>query len=234
MTNNYFLHTKSLEVRSFEDYKTGMSKLIEIKYKCTLDEYIYRHDNVYNQTHYLSLCEAENSEAITAIMQYIEQCKHYKVDIDSDTVFEHEFPLYNVGFMGIDFSFIEEIDKKRQITDIDSYKDCKIQYHRKLLVRCDNNKVIYHLSCLFPDYKFEQDAVNDIIYWKNTNRSFVEDILDLLPDVKEHPFTGGKGKTEVLKKQEGIASKHINGEHRLQYSLKKGQINICRCRGHYV
>ena len=41
MTNNYFLHTKSLEVRSFEDYKTGMSKLIEIKYKCTPDEYIY-------------------------------------------------------------------------------------------------------------------------------------------------------------------------------------------------
>lgn len=41
MTNNYFLHTKSLEVRSFEDYKTGMSKLIEIKYKCASDEYIY-------------------------------------------------------------------------------------------------------------------------------------------------------------------------------------------------
>ena len=113
MTNNYFLHTKSLEVRSFEDYKTGMSKLIEIKYKCTPDEYIYRHDNVYYQAHYTSLCGAENSEAITAIMQYIEQCKPYKVDITSDTVFEHEFPSYNVGFMGIDFSSIEDIKKEK-------------------------------------------------------------------------------------------------------------------------
>ena len=108
MTNNYFLHTKSLEVRSFEDYKTRMSKLIEIKYKCTQDEYIYRHDNVYCQAHYISLCGAENSEAITAIMQYIEQCKPYAVDITSDTIFEHEFPSYNVGFMGIDFSSIED------------------------------------------------------------------------------------------------------------------------------
>ena len=58
-------------------------------------------------------------------------------------------------------------------------------------------------------------------------------ILDLLLDVKVHPFTGGKGKTEVLTKQAGVASKRINDEHRLIYSLKDGKIKIYRCRGHY-
>lgn len=233
MTNNYFLHTKSLEVKSFEDYKTGMSKLIEIKYKCTPDEYIYRHDNVYYQAHYTSLCGAENSEAITAIMQYIEQCKPYKVDITSDTVFEHEFPSYNVGFMGIDFSSIEDIKKERQISDIISYQECKYLYHKNSLERNHKIEVPYHLACLFPDYEFEKDAIDDIIYWKDYNSYFITPILDLLLDVKEHPFTGGKGKTEVLTKQAGVASKRINDEHRLRYSLKDGKIKIFRCRGHY-
>lgn len=234
MTNNYFLHTESLKAKSFEDYQTGMGKLIEIKFRCNQDEHILKHENIYYHDHYLSLCKSGNNEAITAIMQYIEQCESYKSDITNDIIFEQEFPTYNVGFMGIDFSSIEDIEKKRQIIDIDSYEGCKMHYHRKLLAKCDNNKVIYYLSCLFPDYKFEKDAIDDIIYWKNANLSFVADILDLLQDVKEHPFIGGKGKTEVLKNKEGVASKHINDEHRLQYSLKNGQINICRCRGHYV
>ena len=32
MTNNYFLHTDSLKVNSFEDYKTGMSNLVKVKF----------------------------------------------------------------------------------------------------------------------------------------------------------------------------------------------------------
>lgn len=41
MTNNYFLHTDSLKVNSFEDYKTGMSNLVKVKFNCNPnDNYI--------------------------------------------------------------------------------------------------------------------------------------------------------------------------------------------------
>lgn len=44
MTNNYFLHTESLKAKSFEDYQTGMGKLIEIKFRCNQDEHILKHE----------------------------------------------------------------------------------------------------------------------------------------------------------------------------------------------
>lgn len=234
MTNNYFLHTDSLKVNSFEDYKTGMSNLVKVKFNCNPNDNILKHKNVYSNEHYINLCMNCNSESVTAILQYIEQCKSHKIDIINDEIFEKEFPLCNVGFMGINFSSIKEIEVKRQIVDIESFENCRIHYHENLLKKCQNHEVDYHLNCLFPDYVFEAEAIDDIIYWKEYNSYFIDVILDLLPDIKEHPFMGGKGKTEVLKNEEGAASKRINDEHRLKYSLKKGKIMILRCRNHYV
>nr|WP_302021421.1 hypothetical protein [Alistipes onderdonkii] len=87
---------------------------IEVKFKCKHDDHILKHENIYYHDHYISLCKSENNEAITAIMQYIEQCESYNFDITNDIVFEQEFPTYNVGFMGIDFPSIKNIgiDKK--------------------------------------------------------------------------------------------------------------------------
>ena len=62
---------------------------------------------------------------------------------------------------------------------------------------------------------------------------YTKRIHDLLTDIKEHPYRGGIGKTEVLKQQGGIASKRINDEHRLTYQIKNNMIIILTCKGHY-
>lgn len=232
MENNYFLHTKSLNTSSYEGFEHGMGKLIEIKFKCEPNDHIYKHNNIYNLDHYLTLC-CQGNECSTAILQYIEQSASYEYDIDEDNVFEREFPIYNTGFMGIDFSSITDIEKERQITDESSFINCKTNYHKKLLKISSDIDACYCLQWLFPKYKFERSCIDDILHWKKYNQDFLESIIDLLFDIECNPFTGGKGKTEVLKYESGMASKRIDGEHRVTYTLKNGGITIHRCRNHY-
>jgi toxin YoeB len=80
---------------------------------------------------------------------------------------------------------------------------------------------------------FSHKAIDDITYWNQENSSLYAKIHELLIDIKKHPFQGGIGKTEVLKNQEGIASKRINDEHRITYCIEKHVIHIFACKGHY-
>lgn len=232
MKNNYFLHTKSLESTSFDNFKIGMSKLIELKIDYDSYDYIHKNNNIYYIEHYLTLC-SEGSEYTTAIFKYIEQSNTHPYDINNDDDFEKEFPLYNVGFLGINFSGINDIAIERQITNEDSLHNCKTYYLKKLIKFGSDNDIPKYLSFLFPSYEFEVTAIDDIVYWKNNNNCLIDHIIELLFDVKVNPFVGGIGKTEVLKHKSGMASKRINDEHRITYTLKDGCIQINRCRFHY-
>jgi Txe/YoeB family toxin of toxin-antitoxin system len=100
-----------------------------------------------------------------------------------------------------------------------------------------NIEKIEDLTRIYPNYTFSQEAFDDLIYWKNENKLLYERLHILLKDIEAHPFTGGLGKTEVLKETSGNASKRLNDEHRVQYSLEgKGNekvIYILRCKEHY-
>ena len=50
-------------------------------------------------------------------------------------------------------------------------------------------------------------------------------------DIPKHPFTGGKGKTEVLKYDSSKSSKRLTHADRLVYSYNATVITIYSCRG---
>ena len=89
------------------------------------------------------------------------------------------------------------------------------------------------LKVLYPNYLFEPRAIDDITFWNYNQFDLYERLHTLLEDIKNNPFSGGLGKTEVLRNINGVASKRLDGEHRITYSLKDNKIKILACKGHY-
>jgi toxin YoeB len=89
------------------------------------------------------------------------------------------------------------------------------------------------LKRLYPTYIFESQAFDDLLYWKAENQALYFRLHILLKDIRFNPFTGGLGKTESLKGTGGQASKRLNSEHRIVYSLQGEVVTVYRCKGHY-
>jgi toxin YoeB len=82
-------------------------------------------------------------------------------------------------------------------------------------------------------FKFENQALKDLKYWKYNNHILYKKIFSLLKDIQESPFVG-IGKPEPLKENlSGWWSRRINREHRLIYKINKQEIIILSCRYHY-
>jgi len=82
-------------------------------------------------------------------------------------------------------------------------------------------------------YIFVDESWEDYLYWQKTNKKITKRINELLKEISRDPFSG-KGKPEPLKyKYKGFLSRRINGEHRLIYQVKEGEILIAKCRFHY-
>ncbi|MDR2622781.1 MAG: type II toxin-antitoxin system YoeB family toxin [Dysgonamonadaceae bacterium] len=88
---------------------------------------------------------------------------------------------------------------------------------------------------LFPEnqFHFENQAVEDIVSWYYDDSRFLLRVKELINDILLNPFSGGKGKTEVLKGMSGKASKHIIKKDVIVYTYTKEKITIHQCRGHY-
>jgi toxin YoeB len=82
-------------------------------------------------------------------------------------------------------------------------------------------------------YIFVDESWEDYLYWQKTDKKIISRINDLLKDISRTPFSG-LGKPEPLKyKYKGFWSRRINGDHRLIYRIKEGEIHIAKCRFHY-
>ena len=80
---------------------------------------------------------------------------------------------------------------------------------------------------------FDQDAIDDLLYWIKNDRKKAEKIIDLAQDIMNDPFTG-KGKPEPLKYYlAGCWSRRIDQEHRIVYSVEDEKIRILSCCFHY-
>lgn len=99
----------------------------------------------------------------------------------------------------------------------------------------ENIRTIIDLKVLYPNYTFENQAFEDLMYWKSLDTQIYERLHLLLKDIAINPFVGGSGQTEKLRHEPDKCSKRINQEHRVTYSLQgiPPQIRIYRCRGHY-
>lgn len=82
-------------------------------------------------------------------------------------------------------------------------------------------------------FKFENKALKDLKYWKETNHLLYKKTLKLLESISHNHFEG-IGKPEPLKENlSGWWSRRINREHRLIYKIADDQILILSCRYHY-
>ena len=88
---------------------------------------------------------------------------------------------------------------------------------------------------IFPptNYQFDQKAIDDILSWYYDDKRFLVRIKELLEDIEQNPFTGGKGKTEPLSGTGGKASKRIIKKDRIVYTYSQAMITVHQCRGHY-
>jgi toxin YoeB len=86
----------------------------------------------------------------------------------------------------------------------------------------------YHLD-------FSKQAQKDIDFHKKSgNKTVVNNLLILLTELSEHPFTG-TGKPEQLKYNlSNLWSRRINREHRLVYEVVNDSVLVHSARGHYL
>ncbi|MEI8295414.1 MAG: Txe/YoeB family addiction module toxin [Alphaproteobacteria bacterium] len=83
------------------------------------------------------------------------------------------------------------------------------------------------------DLYFTNKGLEHYRYWQKNNKGILERINLLIEDIKIEPYVG-IGKPEPLKHQlSGTWSRRIDREHRLVYFIKKQEIWILNCRGHY-
>jgi toxin YoeB len=80
---------------------------------------------------------------------------------------------------------------------------------------------------------FSENFLQQFFEWKNTDMDSFKYLLLLMKDVELHPFTGGRGQTENLKNRGKEASKRININDRLSYTVENNVVTFIACKGHY-
>lgn len=81
--------------------------------------------------------------------------------------------------------------------------------------------------------QFTKNARRDFEFWQRTDERKVKRINKLLRDAAQSP-SRGIGKPEPLRHElRGCWSRRIDGEHRLVYLLRDGQLWVLACRYHY-
>ena len=80
---------------------------------------------------------------------------------------------------------------------------------------------------------FENDALEEYIYWQNQDRKTLKRINALLKDIQRNPYDG-IGKPEILKHDlTGLWSRRIDDNNRILYEIINEDIRIVHCKTHY-
>ena len=80
---------------------------------------------------------------------------------------------------------------------------------------------------------FTADFMTQFYQWKTDDFDSFKYLLLLMKDVQLHPFTGGMGQTENLKKRGKEASKRVTHADRLSYEVENDVVKFIACKGHY-
>lgn len=228
----YYVHPDAIEKKDLNVFIAQMTSLVALSGERLKEELFLKHESLLNSIPvYISLFRDYSQES-AAIITFIEQLESIGTHIVNDALFEALYPKTNVGFLGGDFSQMCGIDVCRQVTDTVSLQQARAIFYKERIKDCDDNSISYWLNLMYPLYSFKGDALEDLCFWKNKRSEYLETIYELLTDIPEHPYTGGKGKTEALRGSKN-ASKRITGGDRVLYQLQGDAIIIHRCRGHY-
>jgi toxin YoeB len=79
----------------------------------------------------------------------------------------------------------------------------------------------------------DRDFTEGLQHWIATQPRTAKKVLELVEDVRRHPFEG-LGKPEPLKHMGGNTwSRRITQEHRLVYQVDGDAVMLLQCRYHY-
>jgi toxin YoeB len=146
------------------------------------------------------------------------------------TQLDANFPVDCNAFIGFEFAHTA-IQNDRRVFNPNTYNDFVIQCLKYGTIR-DSNEMRENLLELFPNFIFEDRAVEETLQWKNSNLGLYNRLFDLFNDIPTNPFVGGIGETEILKHM-NASSKRINQANRITYRLTGQEIKILSCSGHY-
>lgn len=80
---------------------------------------------------------------------------------------------------------------------------------------------------------FQQEFLEDLKYWVETDRKLALRALDLVEAILREPFTG-IGKPEPLKHlAAGAWSRRLSQEHRIVYLVRHDRVDFLQARYHY-
>lgn len=155
---NCFLHTAACNVRSVEDFVSGMNNLIEIPQD--KENEFYKNENFWNVDISTSFFSRKD-QMVTAIMIFVERCKTNKEEIVNDEDANKYFPYESNCFLGIDFSRIEGISNKITcLSDFLKYKDSELWN-----VDCNNfwdkKSILFDRLVFCNNVKFQVESIAD-------------------------------------------------------------------------
>lgn len=234
---NFYLFEDALKVNTIQKLEDGINNLnaILVDRDYSKDYFfcnpsIWECDTTQGKIYEMfgGIVNAELQRLIPLIFESFQsQANFYENHIQLDA----NFPKNCNAFVGFEFVHTT-IQKERQVFNISTYEYfvCNCLKYGEIgnLIEMREN-----LSALFPNYVFEEQAVVDTLYFKNSNLGLYTRLFNLYYDIPKNSFTGGIGETEVLKHMKGVASKRINQAHRVTYKLTGSDIIIIACRGHY-
>lgn len=227
--NNFFLLNEAIDLEVYEEFKLGMAELVAIERED--GDKFWKHKTIYELSKVLELFENYGQDE-QAIVKFIEQSNQSESYFSTDEELDTQFVGTCNGFLGIDFN-ATTITEQRQIINNECFHKYKKAVYCRFQIYGNKHQLISILKYLYPNYTFDARAIDDVIYWNNIDIDLYERLHELLVDIEANPFTGGLGKTEVLKNKSGVASKRLDGEHRVTYSLKNGRTTVLACKGHY-
>lgn len=228
---NYYLHTPAIinSVNPIDD----LSELMNIRQNMSNNDVLHCYYDIFESSIYEKLCDlgSQNGLAVSAIFKFIGGCKSIDQIIDNENDCFQKRGHWPVGFLGFDFTNTT-VTASFQIVDVTSYRSVKKAYLQNPNYVGDEF-IPSVLKYLYEFYDFTEDAIEDVVFWKNHDYQIYERLFSLLDDIKLNPFIGGLGKTEVLRNQDGVSSKRLTDEDRITYKAEAHRFTIRRCREHY-
>lgn len=226
--NNFFLLNEAVNLSDYNQFKEGMLELNTIERDS--NDVFLKHESIWNLDVINRLYNTfEQEEQVISI--FIEQLNSIDNNVSTSEELDDLYPDELNAFLGITF-YNTSIKPEKQVINTTGFLHIKYCYYSSFQCNGDTDKMKNCLEQLYRNYNFSAKAIADITYWNQMKFQLSLKIHELLVDIKDHPFQGGIGKTEVLKNS-NEASKRITDEHRLTYYLENNIIHVLSCKGHY-
>ena len=237
---NLYLLDRALAVPDEDSFFSRMDNLNYVKNEDDGSCEFWCHQNVWSSPigfgglSLYDIFSIQRQEAVS-VLTFIEQLNKEERPITTQSELDERFADHWNGFMGLNFADDEneEIAENKRVHNHTSYRHFLRDGYKFGKVR-DLDGLRRNLQCLYPNFDFEPQALEDVWEIKHSwSANTYLRLHDLLDDIPENTFQGGLGDTEHLINL-NLCSKRLNRRDRISYQpYGQGRFRVFRCLGHY-